>query len=61
MDASRFSTTMGGLSREAGNDTGLIAIDLGKRSFHLHGIDRDGVVLSRKIGRGKLFAGACAV
>jgi hypothetical protein len=34
----------------------LIAIDLAKRSFHLHGIDRDGVVLSRKIGRDKLFA-----
>jgi len=34
----------------------LIAIDLAKRSFHLHGIDRDGLVLSRKIGRDKLFA-----
>jgi hypothetical protein len=45
---------MGGLSREAGNDMDLIAIDLGKRSFHLHGIDRDGVVVSRKIGGGKV-------
>ena len=33
---------------------GLLAIDLGKRSFHLYGIDTDGVVLSRKVSRAKL-------
>ncbi len=26
----------------------LLAIDLGKLSFHLHGVDADGVVVSRK-------------
>ncbi len=34
----------------------LLAIDLGKQSFHLHGVCSDGVVLSRKVSRGKLFA-----
>jgi transposase len=32
----------------------LLAIDLGKRFFHLHGIDADGVVVSRKVSRIKL-------
>jgi transposase len=32
----------------------LLAIDLGKRSFHLYGIDTDGVILSRKVSRVKL-------
>ena len=32
----------------------LLAIDLGKRSFHLYGIDTDGVSLSRKVSRAKL-------
>jgi transposase len=32
----------------------LLAIDLGKRSFHLHGIDGDGVIVSRKVSRAKL-------
>ena len=32
----------------------LLAIDLGKRSFHLFGIDSDGVILSRKVSRAKL-------
>lgn len=32
----------------------LLAIDLGKRSFHLYGIDGDGVILSQKISRAKL-------
>jgi hypothetical protein len=32
----------------------LLAIDLGKRSFHLYGIDSDGVILSRKVSRAKL-------
>ena len=32
----------------------LLAIDLGKRSFHLHGIDADGVVVSRRVSRAKL-------
>ncbi len=33
----------------------LVAIDLGKQSFHLHGVGSDGVVLSRKVTRAKLF------
>ena len=32
----------------------LLAIDLGKRSFHIYGIDTDGVILSRKVSRAKL-------
>lgn len=32
----------------------LLAIDLGKQSFHLHGIDADGVIVSRKVSRAKL-------
>ena len=28
-----------------------LAIDLGKRSFHLYGIDTDGLILSRKVSR----------
>lgn len=34
---------------------GLFAIDLGKRSFHIHGIDCDGVIISRKTSRSKLI------
>ena len=33
----------------------LLAIDLGKRSFHLYGVDRDGLIISRKTGRSKLI------
>jgi len=33
----------------------LLAIDLGKRLFHCHGIDSDGVILSRKVSRSKLI------
>ncbi|MDR7223697.1 hypothetical protein J2X13_004120 [Aminobacter aminovorans] len=32
----------------------LFAIDLRKQSFHLHGIDDDGVVVSRNVSRAKL-------
>lgn len=32
----------------------LLAIDLGKQSFHVHGIDTDGVVVSKKVSRAKL-------
>lgn len=32
----------------------LLAIDLGKQSFHLHSIDADGVIVSRKVSRAKL-------
>ena len=34
----------------------MLAIDLGKQSFHLHGVDADGVVISRRVGRTKLAA-----
>ena len=33
----------------------LLAIDIGKQSFHVHGIGSNGVVLSRKVGRAKLL------
>ena len=33
----------------------LLAIDLGKHSFHRHGIDSDGVIFSRKVSRSKLI------
>ena len=33
----------------------LLAIDLGKRSFHCRGIDSDGVIFSRKVSRSKLI------
>ena len=32
----------------------MLAIDLRKQSFHLHGIDADGVIVSRKVSRSKL-------
>ncbi len=31
----------------------LLAVDLGKQSFHIHGIDGDGVIILRKLGRAK--------
>ena len=34
----------------------MLAVDLGKQSFHLHGVSGDGVVLSRKVSRAKFFA-----
>ncbi|HET7879971.1 MAG TPA: hypothetical protein VFL55_03735 [Acetobacteraceae bacterium] len=34
----------------------LLTIDLGKPWFHLHGVDADRVILSKKISRTKLFA-----
>ena len=32
----------------------LLAIDLGKRSFHCYGIDGDGLIISFKTSRSKL-------
>jgi|GEM_PF-2923239 len=29
----------------------LLSIDVGKRSFHIHGITSDGEIISRKISR----------
>lgn len=34
----------------------LLAINLGKRFFHLHGLDGGGRVFSRKVGRAELPA-----
>ena len=34
----------------------LLAIDLAKRSFHVHGVDADGEVVSRRVGRSRLTA-----
>jgi hypothetical protein len=34
----------------------VLAIDLGKRTFHIYGIDTDGVILSRKVRQAKLAA-----
>jgi len=33
----------------------LLAFDLGKQSFHVYGIDSDGVIISRKLSRAKLM------
>ncbi len=33
----------------------LLAIDLGKRSFHIHGVDSAGLIISRKTSRSKLI------
>jgi transposase len=54
MDASRFPITMSGQPQEGSMSVRLLAIDLGKQSFHIHGIDTDGVVVSRKVSRAKL-------
>jgi transposase len=54
MDASRFPATIGRQPQEGSMALELLAIDLGKRSFHLYGIDSDGVIVSRKVGRAKL-------
>jgi transposase len=54
MDASRFPITMSGQAQEGSMSVRLLAIDLGKQSFHIHGIDTDGVVISRKISRARL-------
>jgi transposase len=54
MDASRFPATISRQPQEGSMTVELLAIDLGKRSFHLYGIDTDGVVLSRKVSRAKL-------
>ena len=42
-------------TKEGNMSLKLLAIDLGKRSFHCHGIDSDGVILSRKVSRCKLL------
>jgi transposase len=34
----------------------MLAIDIGKQSFHVHGVDADGVIVSRKVSRAKLLA-----
>ena len=34
----------------------LLAIDLGKQFFHIHGITDDGEVMSKKVNRSKLEA-----
>jgi transposase len=56
MDASRFPATISGRAMEADMTFDMLAIDLGKLSFHLFGVSRDGVVLSRKVSRAKVFA-----
>ena len=38
MDASRFLATMGGQPEEGRMSFKLLAIDLGKQSFHVHGM-----------------------
>lgn len=34
----------------------MLAIDLAKQSFHVHGIAVDGQIISRRVGRAKLLA-----
>src|SRR6516162_3070159 len=54
MDASRFPATIRRQSQEGNMALEFLAIDLGKRAFHIYGIDTDGVILSRKVSRAKL-------
>src|SRR5262249_22794480 len=54
MDASRFPATIHRQPQEGSMALELLAIDLGKRSFHIYGIDTDGVILSMKVSRAKL-------
>jgi hypothetical protein len=51
---SRFPAIMDRKLQEENMSLDLLAIDLGKRSFHIHGIDGDGVIVSRKVSRAKL-------
>ena len=44
-----------GWTKEESISLDLLAIDLGKQSFHIHGIDGDGVIISRKISRAKVI------
>jgi transposase len=55
MDASRPACFLEAPIKEEAMSIDLLAIDLGKRSFHIHGIDRDGVIVSRKVSRAKLW------
>jgi transposase len=54
MDAPRFSLKDRIKQTEGSMTMDLLAIDLGKQSFHLHGINGDGVIISRKVSRAKL-------
>jgi hypothetical protein len=54
MDASHFPVTMVDQPKEGSMTLQMLAIDLGKQSFHLHGIDAAGVIVSRKVSRAKL-------
>jgi transposase len=54
MDASPFPTTMEDRSEEESVIIQLLAVDLGKSSFHLHGINAEGMVISRKVSRARL-------
>jgi hypothetical protein len=42
-----------GWTKEESMSLDLLAIDLGKQSFHVYGIDSDGVIVSRKLSRAK--------
>jgi transposase len=55
MDASRSPATLvRPKERRKTMKLDMLAIDIGKRSFQIHGIDADGCIVSRKISRGKL-------
>jgi transposase len=54
MDVSRFSASIAG-RKEGSMSLKLLAIDLGKRSFHIHGIDSNGMIISRKTSRSELI------
>jgi hypothetical protein len=44
-------------SKEGSTAMDILAIDLGKRSFNICGVDGDGVIVSRKVGRSRLAQG----
>lgn len=56
MDASRSAPTMRVVQGREDGTMEMLAIDLAKQSFHVHGVAADGRVVSRRVGRAKLLA-----
>ena len=56
MDASRTWPTIRALWNREDGTMEMLAVDLSKQSFHVHGVTGDGEVISRRVGRAKLLA-----
>jgi hypothetical protein len=57
MDASLLSALIGlpRINKQEGTEMQMLAIDLARQSFHVHGVGADGKVISRRVGRQKLL------